>query len=160
MTPQGTPSELLAELKQKRPFKTPSAEVFVAVLRTADLLRRRMAATVAPHGITIQQYNVLRILRGAHPDPLPTLEIRERLIEHAPGITRLVDHLDGLGLIRRERCAEDRRQVHCWITEQGLALLAALDAEIEATDEALLAGLEPDEAQALLHHLAVIRGNA
>lgn len=152
-----TSGGLREELKQGRPFRSAGAEAFVAVLRTADLLRRRMSATVEPHGITLQQYNVLRILRGAHPEPLPTLEIRERLIEQAPGITRLLDHLDAQGLVRRERCAEDRRQVHCWITETGLALLAGTDAEVDAADEALVADLDDEEVRALLDHLQSVR---
>ena len=63
----------------------------VALLRAADGVRRRMAGVLADAGLTLQQYNVLRILRGARPDPLPTLEIADRMIERTPGITRLLD---------------------------------------------------------------------
>jgi MarR family transcriptional regulator, organic hydroperoxide resistance regulator len=150
-------SELQKELKQTRPFRSPAEEAFVSILKTADVLRRRMARIVEPHGITPQQYNVLRILRGAHPDPLPTLEIRERMIEEAPGITRLVDRLERRGLIERERAEDDRRRVDCWITAAGLALLEELDEEADAADEVTTAGLAPREVEALLRSLEAVR---
>ena len=150
-------SDLQKELKQTRPFRSPAEEAFVAILKTADVLRRRMARIVEPHGITPQQYNVLRILRGAHPDPLPTLEIRERMIEEAPGITRLVDRLERRGLIQRERAEDDRRRVDCWITAAGLALLEELDEEIDAADEATTKGLSGREVEALLRSLEAVR---
>src|SRR6476469_10714438 len=96
-------------------------------MRTADLLRRLIGAVVEPRGITAQQYNVMRILRGAGEQGLPTLEIAERMIEQTPGITRLIDRLEAKKLVARERCATDRRQVFCRITAAGLALLAKLD---------------------------------
>ena len=74
------------------------------LVRTADLVRRVLDAVVEPHGITLQQYNVLRILRGAGAEGLPTLEIGERMIEQAPGVTRLLDRLEAKGLVRRQRC--------------------------------------------------------
>ena len=64
-------SLLLKELRQKRPFPSAADEAAVAILRTADRIKRRLSAVVAPEGITLQQYNVLRILAGSHPDPLP-----------------------------------------------------------------------------------------
>jgi len=120
-------SPLRSEIKQSKPFRSPAEEAAVALMRTSDLLHRRLSEVVEPHGITHQQYNVLRILRGSDPAPLPTLEIATRMIEQAPGITRLLDRLEAKGLVRRERCQEDRRQVHCWITASGLELLAGLD---------------------------------
>ena len=138
---------------------TPAArDVAMAVLRTADALRRRVAATLAPHGITSQQYNVLRILRGAHPQPLPTLEVGERMIEQTPGVTRLLDRLEELGLVRRERGADDRRLVECRVTEAGLALLAALDEPIDALNRSAVRGLDAGERRALVELLARVRG--
>ena len=107
-------------------------------MRTADLIRRQAAALIEPHGITLQQFNVLRILRGAAPDPLPVLEIGERMIEEAPGITRLLDRLEAKGLVSRARCLKDRRQVHCRITSEGLDLLKLLDAPVSAAEEAVM----------------------
>jgi len=148
---------LQRETKQKRPFGTRAQEATVALLRTADGVRRRLAQTVDPHGITLQQYNVLRILKGAAPDPLPTLEIAERMIEAQPGITRLLDRLADKGLVRRERCADDRRQVHCWITEEGLDLLADLDPVVDEADRAAVGTLSAAQVEQLLRLLEVVR---
>ena len=106
----------------------------MALFRTADMLRGRMSALTEQEAITLQQYNVLRILRGAGKEGLPTLEIAERMIERAPGITRLMDRLEARRLVARERCPTDRRQVTCRITGDGLAVLERLDDPVAATD--------------------------
>lgn len=150
-------SAILREIKQTVPFRTRAQEATIAILRTADVLRRRIAARMEPHGITQQQYNVLRILRGARGKPMPTLDIGERLIERTPGITRLLDRLEEKGLVRRERCTEDRRQVHCFITPAGLELLAALDEQVDAEDDLVGRVLLDDELATLLEYLDRIR---
>ena len=83
------PPTIQEEIEQRRPFHSLQAEVAVSILRTAALIDRHFASIVARAGITTQQYNVLRILRGAGDDGLPTLVIRDRMIHEAPGITRL-----------------------------------------------------------------------
>jgi DNA-binding MarR family transcriptional regulator len=113
----------------------------LGIIRAADVLRRRGAALFEPYGITLQQFNVLRILRGARPDGLCTLTIAERMIEQAPGITRLIDRLEAKQLVVRVRSAEDRRQVWCRITPAGLRLLARLDEPVAALDRQAVAGL-------------------
>ena len=113
----------------------------LGILRAADVLRRRGAALLDPYGITPQQFNVLRILRGARPDGLCTLTIAERMIEQAPGITRLIDRLEAKQLVVRVRSSEDRRQVWCRITFAGLRLLARLDEPVAALDRQAVAGL-------------------
>src|SRR5262245_54763239 len=117
-------SALERELKQKRPFPSLEEEAGVAILRTADRLKGDAEQVLAKSAITLQQYNVLRILRGSHPETLPTLEIADRMIERAPGITRLLDRLEAVKLVTRDRCSEDRRRVLCGITPAGLAILA------------------------------------
>ena len=134
-------SPLQRELKQNRPFAAPTQEAAVALMRTADLMRRALSAVVEPLDITIQQYNVLRILRGAGERGLPTLEIAERMIEQAPGITRLIDRLAAKELVERERCDTDRRQVFCRITREGLALLVRLDQPVEEAEKDALRDL-------------------
>jgi len=126
------PPDVQTELRQTRPFRSAEEEAAVGVMLTAERLRRQVAATVEPSGITHQQYNVLRILRGAHPGNLPTLDIATRMIESTPGITRLLDRLEAKGLVRRDRCKSDRRQVLCSIAPRGLELLAALDEPMRA----------------------------
>ncbi len=154
MTPA---SRIQQEIKQTRPFRSTAQEAGIALLRTTDLVRRRMSAVLEAEGITVQQYNVLRILRGAGPEGLPTLEIAERMIEQAPGITRLLDRLEAKGLVGRERCPTDRRQVTCRIAKPGLALLAALDPTVDALDDSMLGDLTRTELKQLIHLLDRIR---
>jgi DNA-binding MarR family transcriptional regulator len=105
---------------------------------------------VAPFDITGQQYNVLRILRGAEPEGLPTLTIAERMIERAPGITRMIDRLEAKELVGRENCPNDRRCVYCRITEKGLNLLELLDEPVEEADRAVFRGLDEAEIKQLI----------
>lgn len=153
-------SALRREIGQTRPFRSPAQEATISILRTADVVRRRLVEVVEPHGVTLQQYNVLRILRGAHPDPLPTLEIGERLIERMPGITRLLDRLEEKALVRRERCSDDRRLVHCWITPAGLELLAAMDDAMDRADDDAVAELDTAEMETLAALLDRVRRGA
>lgn len=152
------PSRLQQEIKQSKPFRSTAQEATLGLLRTTDVLRRRMAALIEPHGITGQQYNVLRILRGAGGEGLPTLEIAERMIEQAPGVTRLLDRLETKRLVHRERCPEDRRQVTCRITTSGLTLLGRLDEIVNGADETMLQDLTPAEQKQLIRLLDRIRG--
>lgn len=151
------PSALQREIRQTKPFRSLSQEASLSILRTADLLRRNTSRLVEPFDISMQQYNVLRILRGASQDGLPTLDIAERMIEKTPGITRLLDKLEAKKLVRRKRCPEDRRQVLCWITEEGKQLLAGLDDSINSTGDEALAMLKSQELKALIDLLARIR---
>ena len=152
-----TASRIQQEIKQTRPFRSTAQEAGIALLRTTDLVRRRMSAVLEAEDVTVQQYNVLRILRGAGTDGLPTLEIAERMIEQAPGITRLLDRLEAKGLVSRERCPTDRRQVTCRIAKPGLTLLAALDPIVDALDDSMLGNLTRTELKQLIHLLDRIR---
>jgi len=145
------------EIRQTKPFKTARQEALVALLRTSDELRRFLTETVQPAGITLQQYNGLRILRGAGGRALPTLEVAERMIERTPGVTRLIDRLADNGWVERHRCGEDRRRVLCSITDEGLALLESLDDEVEASDRAALGGLSDDDVARLTELLDRMR---
>ena len=125
-------SQLQAELRQQRPFVNPAHELTIGVLRTASVVQREFDRALEGTGLSGAQYNVLRILRGAGPNGLPTLAVRDRLIAQAPGITRLVEKLARAGLIVRERSAPDRRTVLCRITPAGLALLADIEPRMVA----------------------------
>jgi len=106
-----------AAIQQTKPFASKRQEGTIALFLTAEAVRWRFARLLASRGeLTVQQYNVLRILRGAGAVGLPTLSIVERMIEHTPGITRLIDRLESKGLVTRSRAAEDRRQVLCRIS--------------------------------------------
>ena len=129
----------------------------MALLRTADLVRRQITTLVEPHGITPQQYNVLRILRGAGADGLPTLEVAERMIEQTPGVTRLLDRMEAKELVRRQRCPKDRRQHLCWITPRGLAVLQKIDAVSQRAADDTLKGLRPKDRETFVRLLDAIR---
>lgn len=151
-----TSSALAREIRQKKPFRSARQEASLGLLKTVDLLRRRAADVMQPFGVTDQQYNVLRILRGAGPDGLPTLEIAHRMIEQAPGITRLIDRLEKKGLVVRRRCETDRRQVYCVLAPAGRRLLARMDAPVAKMDS-LLAALSDDEIATLIRLLDALR---
>ncbi len=150
MEPEVEPtSAALRAISQTRPFRSAGQEAAVSIMIASDRFRRRLAGVVEPHGVTVQQYNVLRILRGAEPAGLATLDIGNRMIETTPGITRLLDRLEEKKLVTRKRRREDRRQVHCRITAAGMALLASLDNPVDALDEQLADGLNPGEVRTL-----------
>jgi MarR family transcriptional regulator, organic hydroperoxide resistance regulator len=157
MSDIGGASGIQQELVQKRPFHSIRAEVAVSILRTAALIERHFAQVVASSGITVQQYNVLRILRGAGAEGLPTLVIRDRMIHEAPGITRLLDKLETAGLARRERSSPDRRQVHCHITDKGLAVLDELEVAMRKADDVAVGSLNEEEQRQLLKLLEAAR---
>ena len=148
---------LSEELQQSRPFHSPAHEAMVGILRTSAVLQRHLSQVVEARGVSAQQYNVLRILRGAGADGLPTLAIRDRMIEEAAGITRLLDKLEAAGFVVRERCTPDRRQVLCRITPPGLELLAALDRPVDEIHELALATLTEPEQRQLIDLLGAIR---
>lgn len=132
----------LGETAEKRAL----LELFGAV----DRCRRFFGALLAPAGLTLQQFNVLRILRGAGPEGLPTLEVGERMLERTPGVTRLIDRLERRGLVTRRRSAEDRRKVYCVIAPAGLELLAGLDEAVAAGDRRCFERLSKAEAETLV----------
>lgn len=145
------------EISQGTPFKSAGQEAMVGILRTADVIRWTLGQGMAPAGLTLQQYNVLRILRGAGGDGLPTLEIGARMVERQPGVTRLVDKLIEKGLVQRSRSATDRRVVRCAITTEGQAVLAELDGVVEAADLAVRTALDPDRLGRLIDSLDLVR---
>ena len=104
---------------------------------------------MTPFGITGQQYNVLRILAGALPEPLPILEIADRLIERTPGITRFIDKLEKRGYLTRRRDEADRRKVFCTITASGLQLLQQMEAPIQVANKNCFAELSEAELERL-----------
>lgn len=150
-------SKIQREIRQNKPFESEFQEAGVSLLRTSDQLQRRLAAAVEPQGITVQQYNVLRILRGAHPEAVPTLEIATRMIEQAPGITRLLDRLEAKKLIERVRCRKDRRRVLCTISPTGLEVLATLDRPMLETLRACFDSLSAEKTRELIQLLDDLR---
>jgi DNA-binding MarR family transcriptional regulator len=145
--------------KPTQNFRSREQEATLGLLRTADAVKRSLAQVIEPHGITPQQYNVLRILRGAGPEGLPTLTIGERMIEQTPGVTRLIDRLERKGLVARSPCAKDRRRVFCRITTKGLDLLTELDDPINRWDSQAVSVLPPSELDSLIDLLDRVRAS-
>jgi len=147
------PPEGIAEER----FRSREQQTTLGLLRTADAIRRHYTQVIEPHGITLQQYNVLRILRGAGADGLPTLTVGERMIEQTPGVTRLVDRLESKKLVDRIPCPKDRRRVFCRITTEGLALLGELDEPINRADAQAVSVLESSDMDSLIEMLDRVR---
>lgn len=154
-----SPTTIRQAIKQTKPFRSRSQEAYVALLRTADDSKRFLSHLLDAEDVTLQQYNVLRILRGAGDDGLPTLSVAERMVERTPGVTRLIDRMERKGWVTRERCSQDRRRVWCMITKEGLALLDRLDAPVDAVDDALAGALSEKELGILCGYLDRIRAN-
>jgi MarR family transcriptional regulator, organic hydroperoxide resistance regulator len=149
-------SRIVAEIQQTKPFASIEEETVVAMMKTMDHMRR-LKAGAFDEDLTEQQYNVLRILRGAGKEGIPTLTVAERMIERTPGITRLMDRLEAKGLVKRDRPSTDRRQVYCFITKSGLDLLLRLDPEVELSAKRAMKKLTKGEMQTLLAILEKIR---
>jgi DNA-binding MarR family transcriptional regulator len=149
-----------AEIKQRKPFSSLEEEAFLALLRTADQLARRGTEMLKQHGLSPTQYNALRILRGAGAKGLACSEIGERMINHDPDITRLVDRLERRGLVQRGRQHKDRRVITTYITPAGLEALRALDRPIEEFHRHLLGPLGENRLHSLIRLLQAARGQA
>ena len=145
--------------KPQQNFRSREQQAVLGLLRTADAIKRSLAHVIEPHGITPQQYNVLRILRGAGPDGLPTLTIGERMVEQTPGVTRLIDRLERKGLVERTPCPKDRRRVFCQITPKGLGLLEELDEPVNRWDAQTVSILPPSEVDSLIKLLDRVRAS-
>ncbi len=129
------------EIKQTKPFESPEDEAFVSILRTAGAFQWREAELLKPYEITLPQYNVLRILRGAGPEGLICREIGERMIARDPDVTKLIDRLEGRGFVTRERQEKDRRVIVIRITDEALKTLAEIDRPVLELTSGLLGHL-------------------
>jgi DNA-binding MarR family transcriptional regulator len=151
---------LQRDLKQRAPFASREEEAYLNLVRTTDLLTREVAAVLKPHQLSEAQYNVLRILRGAGADGLACSEIGHRLVTRDPDVTRLLDRLEGRGLIARSREHADRRVVTTRITRAGLGLLDQLDAPVRHAVERMLEHLGARQLDAMIALLEEARASA
>jgi DNA-binding MarR family transcriptional regulator len=143
---------LKGEIKQKRPFRSLQEEVILSMTRTADQLAGPVTEELRGLNLSLSQYNVLRILRGAGNEALACGEIAERMIRRDPDLTRLLDKLEARGLVTRSRGTSDRRVVRAAISREGLRLLESLDDVIDRTTRKTLAHMRADRL-ALLRDL-------
>jgi DNA-binding MarR family transcriptional regulator len=145
------------EIKQSKPFPRRSAEALLSVMRTAAVLEHALNDVLRPHGLTITQYNVLRILRGAGDAGLCGRQVGERLIAKVPDVSRLLERMEDTGIVQRERSEDDRRHVTARITEAGRRMLDVVTPELEAVERARFGRLNEATLQALIAGLALVR---
>lgn len=149
----------LAELIKQDQFASPAQEAMLNIMVTNSWLMGELSSTMTPHGITPAQYNVLRILRGSHPERLTCSEVGDRLLDRTPDVTRLLDRLQRNDLVHRRRAEHDRRVVEVGITDKGLTLLARMQDDIEATQQRLTEHLTAEEQRLLSDLLERMRTN-
>jgi DNA-binding MarR family transcriptional regulator len=154
------PTTLRDELRQEKPFRSLREEALLNIARTDAVVRERIDRVLAPHGLSMTQYNVLRILRGAGPGGLCRNDIGERLISRMPDVTRLLDRMEEAGLVSRVRSTEDRRLVNTTLTRRGRALVDELDAAVAHAHEAQLGHLTKDQLRTLIDLLTLVRSRA
>ena len=134
---------------QHRKFESASQEAVVSLLVAAALVLQRMNDLLRQHGLTHDQNNVLRILRGVHPEGHPRLEVGRRMMSRAPDVTRLLDRLERQGLVERRWAPENRRHSIARITDTGLALLARIDPDLHALQHEVTRNLSEKELRVL-----------
>jgi len=135
------------EIKQQK-FRTPQQKAILNILFTANWIQNKQKEFFEPHGITGQQYNILRILRGKHPNRISAAEIKPRMLDKNSDVSRLIDRLILKELVVKSQCPKDKRAFDIAITESGLDLLKKLDTAINKLDLQVI-GLSNDEATTL-----------
>ena len=130
-------------------FEGPVQEALLALMVTASGLRSEFDRTLACHGLTGEQFNILRILRG-HPEGHQCGEIANRMIDRSPDVTRRIDALEKQGLVERERSTEDKRVVNVCITRKGLDVLDAITPIMKEFEGKVAGNLSEDELRELV----------
>lgn len=137
-------------------FRNEHQKVAINIIYTFNWITERTKEFFASEDITPQQFNILRILRGSHPQPLSTLQIRERMLDKMSDTSRIVDRLITKGLAKKATSKNDRRLVDIMITDKGKKMLERLDQRQEEMDN-ILGNLSRKEAAALSDLLDKIR---
>ena len=150
------PASLRQQLKKKGPFDSIEQEAMLSILRTSDLLENRLARLLRQYDLTPSQYNAMRIMRGEG-EPMPCLEVAERMIQVAPAITRVVDQLVGRGLIDKQQSNQDRRVFLVELTAAGTRLLKKLDEPIKLLHQSLLGHVSKPDLKTLSRILETAR---
>jgi DNA-binding MarR family transcriptional regulator len=143
------------EIKQTKPFANPQTKAIVNLNFTASWLSGVQAEMLKPYGISIQQYNILRILKGMHPKPATVKILIERMIDKNSNASRLVDKLLAKGLLERNTCSRDRRRVDVMITEAGLMMVCEVSKGLKKNK--IFMNLTIDEANMLSDLLDKLR---
>ena len=128
--------DLKNRIKQKK-FSNMGQEAILNIIAAGSVLRDKQNAILQAHGLSLQKYNILRILKGGPKDGYPRSEIYDRMVEKAPDITRLIDRLEKAKLVKRIRPENDRRQSVAQITENGLKKLKEIQPYISAYEKSI-----------------------
>lgn len=143
------------EIKQPK-FKSPHQKAVINLIFTASWLQGQQQNFFKPFGITNQQFNILRILKGQHPKTISATEIKSRMLDRNSDVSRLLDRLAAKGLINKQTCPKDKRASDVLITQEGLDLLTELDKRQKEIDRVL--ALSEKEAEELSNLLDKLRG--
>lgn len=146
------------EIKQSK-FRSKAQKAVINLLYTNNWLEERIRGFLSGHELTPQQYNVMRILRGSHPEPLSTLQIRERMLDKMSDTSRIVDRLVKKGLAAKRPCIMDKRLVDVNITPTGMRKLAIIDRDEQAMDDTMQ-NLSEDDLEHLNTLLDKLRANS
>ncbi len=144
------------EIKQKA-FRSEQSKLIVNLIYTYNQLKSRIAIVLKDEGVTMQQYNVLRIVNGSGEEGITTSEIRERMLDKMSDASRMVDRLESMGFVTKQRDRNDRRILHIFLTERGKTLVQRL-MERETIDQ-LAHGVEEESAQQLNELLDAFRAS-
>src|SRR5215208_7937089 len=151
---------LLDDLQQTKPFGSLHEEALLNIVRTSATMLDAMDELMKSRGITNTQYNVLRILRGAEPVGLCRNELRDRLVNRMPDVTRLLDRMEEAGLVARTRDNEDRRMVTTRITPAGRRLVDELDEPVRQFQDERVGHMTDAQLQTLVDLLTLARARS
>lgn len=122
------------DIKQTK-FRSEYQKALVNIIYTSSWIAEKLRRFLEPHGLTHQQYNVLRILRGSYPNPLSTIEIRSRMLDKMSDVSRIVDRLVAKGLVEKRVSRKDKRLVDIIISQKGKALMSEMDKYLDDMDK-------------------------
>lgn len=134
-----------------------STKTVINIMYTSRIVEEAIGSALKPYDITMQQYNVMRILRGQKGNPANLSTLQERMIDRSSNTTRLVDKLIKKDWVNRRICEKNRRKVEIFITEQGLLLLKTLDPLMENNNEKIIKNLSETDLDHLNHLLDTLR---
>jgi hypothetical protein len=146
------------DIKQQQ-FTSENQKLIINLVFTNNWLTEKIRDFLSTADITLQQFNILRILRGSHPQPLSTLTIRERMLDKMSDTSRIVDRLVLKGLVDKKTCPSDKRLVDISITKEGKKVLATIDQK-EKEVMAVVANLNQEEMEILNGLLDKMRGSS
>lgn len=138
------------EIKQSK-FRSEGQKLIINLIYTYNQISGQMASMLQPHGLTMQQYNILRILKGQYPNPSTNNLVKDRMLDRNSDVTRLIDRMIRNGLVTRTSCEKDRRRVDILITQQGLDVLDAIQAQ--ETDLDVIAHRLPEDQQRTMNDM-------